>query len=324
MQHVETDIAESLHSYGFVSAGLPPAAGWPEAAFRCEPLDFPLSVVAPSSFVFEAVPPWSGSVLMPPATMRSWGQPTEASFAEMGVGAKVLRPGMPPPLCAAILRRPVDGPERSQAVRWAVLAFAFVGIATGTHFVLGGKHDAPAEAANQAPAASFEDFSGGLGRWEGAEAGSKRWNLDAARGATPLGFALFKPAKGITDYRLEFLAEIEKNGISWAIRATDPQNYQALQIIEKKSGKEKRMWLSRYSVKGGKEGPRTQVALQILVPIQPLWRVRLEATGDSCTMWIDDQIANAWSEASVPASSIGFFAGKGDQFVLKKVRITPQ
>jgi hypothetical protein len=61
-----------------------------------------------------------------------------------------------------------------------------------------------------------------------------------------------------------------------------------------------------------------------MLPAQSIWLVRLEAIGDSCTLWIENQIANAWSENSVAGGSIGFFAGKGDQFVLKRVRITPE
>lgn len=182
----------------------------------------------------------------------------------------------------------------------------------------------PPSGANQTPAAAFEDFSAGLSKWAGAADGPKPWIFLNAKEASPRSLALFTPSKGMADFRLEFTTEVEKNGISWAIQATDPQNYQALQIWQKKAGTENQLWLTRYSVKAGKEGPHTQVQLQIQQPAQPIWLVRLEVVGESCTLWVENQIANAWSEAAVPDSSIGFFAGRNDQFVLKRVRITPQ
>jgi len=138
--------------------------------------------------------------------------------------------------------------------------------------------------------------------------------------------ALFKPSTGMTSYRLEFSGDVMKNGISWAVHATDPLNYQALQITERKRGAELQLLFTRYKVVAGKEGPRTQVPLQILLPAQSLWLVRMETIGDNSTLWIENQIAKSWSEAgsSATGGSIGFFAGKGEQYMLRKVRITTQ
>jgi hypothetical protein len=220
--------------------------------------------------------------------------------------------------------RELSGPNRQTVGRWALLAVSFVGIALATHFTLSGRSEPPAIPANQAPVASFEDFSTGLGQWAGAESGPKPWTLPVSKGAEPHSLAFFKPSTGIADFRLEFTADVEKIGISWAIRALDAQNYQALQVSQRKTGTETQLWLTRYTVKAGKEGPRTRVPLQIMLPAQSIWLVRLEAIGDSCTLWIENQIANAWSDNSVAGSSIGFFAGNGDQFILKRVRITPE
>lgn len=335
MRGQQFDIADPTHLAGFQFVDFHEAGSTTPRRRHCEPEEFPLEVVAPSSAIREAVPSLCSAAATPVPRVLWWTSTPGRNFSHVVTLPPAQLPKMPPPIPAAPLGDEASrrgSPDRSAAQpdhpkwqRWAVLAACLIGIAAATDFLVSRRADRAAASASQGPAASFEDFTAGFGRWDGAEAGPKPWTLDPGRGAMPNSLALFKPSTGMTGYRLEFSGDVQKNGISWAVRATDPLNYQALQITERKKGSELQLWFTRYKVIAGKEGPRTQVPLQILLPAQSLWLVRMETIGESSTLWIENQIADSWSDAgAVPGGSIGFFAGRGDQYVLKKVRITPQ
>lgn len=319
------EVAEPTHSADFQFGAISRLAGVAPKNLNCAAEQFALEVVAPSSAIREAIPSM-GSVVAMPVPRAVWGALESAANSAIAVSTPVARlPRMPRPVPAALLRREALRSDRPRWHRWAALAACFIGIAAATDFLISRNSNQAAASTSQGPAASFEDFTAGFGRWDGAGAGPKPWKLDAGNEAMPNSLALFKPSAGMTDYRLEFSADVKQNGISWAVRASDPQNYQALQITEKKKGAERQLWFSRYQVIAGKDGPRTQVQLQILLPAQSLWLVRMETIGETSTLWVENQISNSWSDAKAAhAGSIGFFAAKGDQYVLKKVRITPQ
>jgi hypothetical protein len=325
-----------LSSTYFLLTGLPDNAPRPIGLNDCEPDPFPLGVIAPASHIQPTTPLTPGFITMPMPRVRAWTTAVETEPVPATARSKPRIPKGPLPFPATALRKAgmrsvatgqlTDSarPASQPWMRWVALAVCFLGVAVITRLAMSEKGSSPQAAANQGPVAAFEDFSGGLSRWAGAEGGARPWTLLDARGASPNSLALFAPSRGMTDYRLEFTADVEKNGLSWAVHATDPKNYHALQIWQKRAGAEAQLWLTRYAVSGGREGPRTQVPLQIQFPAQPVWLIRMEVTGESCTLWVENQIANAWSEVAVPNSSVGFFAGKSDQFVLKRVRITPQ
>ena len=331
MRGQQLDIADPTHAADLQFVIFHETKGVAPSLRNCTPEPFPLEVVAPSSAIREAVPSLCRAETIPVPR----GSAPGTTFAHVVTAPPARLPKMLPPIPSALLQdealRPGFRdqsdvpPKRPKWHRWAVLAACFVGIAAATDFLISRRTDQAAASASQGPAASFEDFTAGFGRWDGTEAGPKPWTLEPGRGATPNGLALFKPSAGITNYRLEFSGDVKKNGISWAVRVTDPGNYQALQITERQKGAGLQLWLTRYKVIAGKEGPRTQIPLQILPPSQSLWLVRMETIGESSTLWIENQIANSWADAgAAPGGSIGFLAGRGDQYVLKRVRITPQ
>jgi hypothetical protein len=196
-------------------------------------------------------------------------------------------------------------------------------VAAGTHFLVGGTTAPPPP---EVPAAKVlvEDFKSGLNQWQGAEGLAKPWKWESSEGATPQSLAVFLPALGIPDYKLEFTADALKNSVSWATQIKDLQNYQAHQLTLRKSAGESQFSLSRYKVVAGREGPRTQVPLQIVPPSGNVWRVKLMSVRDSRTLWINDQIANSWTDAEDDTGGIGFFAGNADQFVLKSVTVSEE
>jgi hypothetical protein len=331
---------DPAYSAGFLDLNLPDGVIEGLEIFPCSPLDPALEVVAPFSTIVEARPASAGALSMPwprmqaPACLRGIEVAALASKAPRTAipvldfpvtGARLLHARTPDGVIALhtdTQQLPASPPSQNIA-RWALLSMAFCAIAVTTRWALTAKGEAPPQTANHVSSAAFEDFSNGLDHWDGAE-GRNPWKLERSKGAMPRSLALFKPSRGMADYRLEFTAEVEKNGISWVIRAANPRNYQALRVAKRTTAAGAELWLTRYAVAGGKEGPHTDIPLQIVMPPQPLWLVRLESFGDTCTLWIEDQIANSWSEPSVPFGSIGFFSAYNDQFMLKKVRITPQ
>ena len=331
----QIEIADPTHSADFQFGNFFLAGSVTPPQGSCAAEDFALEIVAPASAIREAQLSLCCATELPELRMLWRASAAGTNFPYVLSLPAAHLPRMPEPIPAALLSNEASRQsflngrtgqsDRPKWHRWAVLAACFVGIAGGTEFLVSRRSDLAAEAASRRPVAAFEDFSAGFSLWDGVEAGPRSWALESGKEAIPNSLALFKPSSGMTDYRLEFSGDVKRNGISWAVRAADHLNYQALEITERKKASEFQLWFTRYKVVAGKEGPRTQVLLHILLPAQSLWLVRMETVGESSTLWIENQIANSWADAgAAPGGSIGFFAAKGDQYILKKVRITPQ
>lgn len=163
-----------------------------------------------------------------------------------------------------------------------------------------------------------EDFSSGLGRWT---AGAQGWSRD------PTGFvrvgapALLGPSVRMTDYRLEFMGEIERHSLAWVFRAQDLQNYYVMKIAVLKAGPLPTMGLIRYEVIGGKEGQRVQAPLRVMLYNNAPFRVQLRVSGADFTTFINGQLVDFWGDDRLRAGGVGFFSEEGDRARLYWVKI---
>jgi len=170
----------------------------------------------------------------------------------------------------------------------------------------------------------FDDFRSGLSAWEGRENWAQTWSYDDAGFVRTGALGLFTPSLGMSDYDLEFLGRIEKKALNWVVRAQDANNYYAFKLVITRPGPLPSLALVRYAVLHGKEGPRTQVPVPLVVRNDTLFRIRTIVRGSSFTTMVQGVVVDTWSDDRLSRGGIGFFSSKGEQSLFRWVTVTHQ
>ncbi len=160
-----------------------------------------------------------------------------------------------------------------------------------------------------------EDFASGLARWGGA---ARAWSRDPTGFVRTGPLALFRPSLRMQDYRLEFLGQLERQGVkgqslAWVYRAKDPQNYYVMKLTVVEPGPLPRMALVRYGVIAGREEQRVQVPLLVRLRNDTPYRIQLNVKGTDFTTFIEGQIVDFWSDNRLEAGGVGFFSESSDK-----------
>jgi hypothetical protein len=166
-----------------------------------------------------------------------------------------------------------------------------------------------------------DDFSTGTGRWSG---GAADWSRDSAGFAVVGSLALLGPSLPMTDYRLEFQGQLERESLAWVFRARDLENYYAMKIAVLKPGPLPTLALFRYRVVGGQAGPSVQVPLRIMLHNESAFRVQMRVSGSDFTTFVNQQQVDFWTDDRFASGGIGFFCDKGSRARLYWVKITHQ
>src|SRR5690242_19673637 len=112
--------------------------------------------------------------------------------------------------------------------------------------------------AERAAVEVLDDFKSGLFRWEGGPKWADSWTYDESGGVKPGALALLKPTLQLTEYTLEFIAQIESSGLGFAARAADINNYYAIKLVTARPGPVPAIDIVRYAVIGGQEQERAR------------------------------------------------------------------
>jgi hypothetical protein len=178
---------------------------------------------------------------------------------------------------------------------------------------------------SRAAIALTDDFRAGLADWEGDGDWARSWSYDAAGFVRTGALSLYTPSLGLTDYRLEFLGQIERGGMSWAVRASDLYNYQAVKIeLRNEGGPLPAAYVVRYPVIAGKPGEALEKRLPMQVTADMLYRVLMEVRGDHYVLSVGGNIVHSWTERRFPHGGVGFFSAKGELARLRWVGVWHQ
>ena len=179
-------------------------------------------------------------------------------------------------------------------------------------------------AKNRAGVEFSEEFRAGLDQWRARSNVKPAWSFDAAGFVHPSQIALYKPTLGLTDYQLEFLAEIDQRAFGFVFRAADLNDYYAVKFVVAEPGPLPRMQIVRYAVIHGREGPRTIRTLPLTVRNDTWYQVRLNVKGSDFTLITQGKIADYWSDARLKNGGVGFFCGLGEHARLRSVKVSHQ
>ena len=177
---------------------------------------------------------------------------------------------------------------------------------------------------NRAAVAFADDFRSGLDAWDSNSNLTPSWSYDAAGFVQPGPLAIFKPTVDMSDYRFEFLGEIDQRGMGCAFRAADLQNFYAVKLVVVKPGPLPLVHLVRYAVIDGKEGPHVEKPLPITVRKVMLYRVLLDVRGADYSIMAQGQVVDFWSDNHLRRGGVGFFCGRGEKARVRWVEVSHQ
>ncbi|HSW50387.1 MAG TPA: hypothetical protein VLH09_09445 [Bryobacteraceae bacterium] len=157
-----------------------------------------------------------------------------------------------------------------------------------------------------------EDFQGGMETWDGAGNWPRTWQISKAGYVRPGKLALYQPSMRMREYHVEFLMQVEKKAVSWAYRAADQDNYYASKITIVKPGPLPILSLVRYPVIGGREGPRVEIPIRVLMHNNTPYRVQLTVNSGGFATSIEGQLVDFWRDDSLKVGGFGFFSDTGE------------
>ncbi len=177
---------------------------------------------------------------------------------------------------------------------------------------------------DRAAIAYTDDFRSGLDGWESRSNLTTRWSYDASGFVQPGPLAVFRPTVELTDYRFEFLGEIDQKGMGCAFRASNLDNYYAVKFLVVRPGPLPEVHVVRYAVIGGKEGPRVERPLPFTARADMLYRIRVDVSGSDFAIRAQDQIVDFWSDDRIPRGGVGLFCGRGEKARVRWLEVSHQ
>ena len=158
-----------------------------------------------------------------------------------------------------------------------------------------------------------DNFRGGLDQWKGVRpAWPKSWSYSTDGFIHPGQLALYRPSAPLSDYRFQFMAQVENKSVDWVVRARDADNYYAVKFAILQPGPRPIVAMVRYPVVGGRRGTRVQTPLRMMIHANTPYRVTVDVQGNRFRAYIEDQQADFWTDDRLQTGGVGFFSEAGE------------
>jgi hypothetical protein len=177
---------------------------------------------------------------------------------------------------------------------------------------------------NRAAVDFTDDFRSGLDAWDSRSNLTTSWSYDASGFVQPGPLAVFKPTADMTDYRFQFLGEIDQKAMGCAFRAHDLDNYYAVKLAVVKPGPLPLVRLVRYPVINGKEGKHVEKPLPLTARPDTLYRILVDVRGSDFTIMAQGQVVDFWTDNRLPRGGVGFFCARGEKARVRWVEVSHQ
>jgi hypothetical protein len=169
------------------------------------------------------------------------------------------------------------------------------------------------KAANEAPAAATAAAS--------VSAGvpiSGGWIDDWANGSkSRRHISVLSGSAKLSDYRLEFQAQIETKAIGWIFRGLNPRNYYVSKLEIVTPGLEPTVALVHFAVVDGQDENRVSVPLPMKLRVDTTYKIRFDAVGNHFTTWVQDQKIDEWTDSRFGSGGVGFFSERDEHAVMQ-------
>jgi len=128
----------------------------------------------------------------------------------------------------------------------------------------------------------------------------------------------------LSDYRLEFQAQIETKAIGWIFRGLNPRNYYVTKLEVVTPGLEPTIALVHFAVVDGQDEDRVVVPLPMKVRVDTTYKIRFDAIGNRFTTWVQDQKIAEWTDNRLGSGGVGFFSERDEKAAMQgPVNVVP-
>ena len=167
--------------------------------------------------------------------------------------------------------------------------------------------------ASRAAVQMNDNFHDGMESWGSApHAFAEGWSRSPSGYVRTGTMALFQPSQSFTDYRLEFLGQIENKSMGWVMRARDNQNYYAMKFTVIQAGLRPVIAMAHYPVVDGKRATRLQVPLSVMIHRDMPFHVTVDVHGNHFRAAVEGEEVESWTDDTAPSGAAGFFSEAGE------------
>jgi len=168
-----------------------------------------------------------------------------------------------------------------------------------------------------------DGFHNGMAAWGTPQnSWAPGWVRHSEGYVTPGKLALFRPTVHYTDYRLEFVGQIESKSMDWAVRAADDANYYAMKFAADGPGPRPVVSMIHYPVVAGVKGQRVVTPLNIMIHDHTAYHVAVVVHGDRITTSIEGEEVDSFVDGTLARGGVGFFADAGEQARLYWIKVS--
>jgi hypothetical protein len=186
------------------------------------------------------------------------------------------------------------------AVKIGMAAVIMLAIGGGAYLTLNSTA-ATAKPVTQAP------------KWElGRQINTNGWIDDWAPADLLRRVTLLRGSEHLTNYRLEFTAQIQTKAIGWMFRGLNPKNYYVAKIEKLKPGINPVVAFVRYAVIDGKNETRIEKLLPMKVRVDTGYKIRFDAEGSKFTVWVLGEKIDEWEDPRLGSGGLGLYS-EGDE-----------
>ena len=144
------------------------------------------------------------------------------------------------------------------------------------------------------------------------------WIDDWANTARPRRhISVLSGSAKLSDYRLEFQAQIQTKAIGWIFRGLNPRNYYVTKLEVLTPGLEPTVGLVHFAVVDGQDENRVVVPLPMKVRVDTTYKVRFEAIGNHFTTWLQGQKIAEWTDSRFGSGGVGLFSERDEQAAMQ-------
>ncbi len=129
--------------------------------------------------------------------------------------------------------------------------------------------------------------------------------------------SLLSGSAKLSDYRMEFQAQIESKAIGWIFRGLNPRNYYVAKLETITPGLEPTVALVHFAVVDGQDEPRVVVPLPVKSRVDTTYKIRFDAVGNRFTVWVQDQQIAEWSDSRFGSGGVGFFSDRDEKAAMQ-------
>jgi hypothetical protein len=132
---------------------------------------------------------------------------------------------------------------------------------------------------------------------------------------------IYRPSLKLTDYRIEFQANIETQSIGWVFRAADPDNYYALKLGTVSAGLSPKVALFKYLVLNGRQTQVGRVPIDLTVQADTVFSIRTDVRGPQFSTYVQGRQVDVWTDDQLKAGGVGFLNEREERGKVKSVSI---